>query len=76
MSSQPSEPERLTRFKNLLLTGAPGCGGVGTGVDDRVTPPAASPGVAFAGRGGGVAPVDIHAPDGGDLTETAPRGPS
>ena len=26
MSSQPSEPERLTRFKNLLLTGAPGCG--------------------------------------------------
>src|SRR6516165_7920561 len=26
MSRQPSEPERLTRFKNLLLTGAPGCG--------------------------------------------------
>src|SRR6516165_8181042 len=26
MSSQPSEPERLTRFKNLLLTGPPGCG--------------------------------------------------
>jgi nucleoside-triphosphatase len=26
MSSQPSEPERLSRFKNLLLTGAPGCG--------------------------------------------------
>jgi nucleoside-triphosphatase len=26
MSSQLSDPERLTRFKNLLLTGAPGCG--------------------------------------------------
>jgi predicted ATPase len=26
MSSQPSEPELLTRFKNLLLTGPPGCG--------------------------------------------------
>jgi nucleoside-triphosphatase len=26
MSTQPSVPESLTRFKNLLLTGPPGCG--------------------------------------------------
>src|SRR5208337_2279094 len=26
MSSQSSVPESLTRFKNLLLTGLPGCG--------------------------------------------------
>ena len=26
MSTQSSAPESLTRFKNLLLTGSPGCG--------------------------------------------------